>query len=112
MAAHRVEGIQLFVQHLPVEEEQGRQRLVRRGGGHVAIHRQVRQEGLDLRCAHLVGMALAMKEDEPPDPVDISIFGADGIVFEADGIAHPIQELFGFHGKSPRQGIDTREGGG
>ncbi len=34
-----------------------------------------------------------VEEDEPPDPVDISLFGADGIVFEADSIAHPIQEL-------------------
>ena len=28
-----------------------------------------------------------------PDPVDVGLFGADGVVFEPDRVAHPIEQL-------------------
>jgi len=36
--------------------------------------------------AHLVGVALVAEEDKAADPVDVGLFGADGIVFDSDGI--------------------------
>jgi hypothetical protein len=38
-------------------------------------------------------MTFVVEQDEPPDPIDVSFFGADGIVFEADDIADRIEEL-------------------
>ena len=54
-----------LAEHLFVEEQQGAQGLVLGGGGHLAIDGQGRQEPRHLRLAHLGGMALVVKEDEP-----------------------------------------------
>ena len=37
-----------------------------------------------------------MKNDEPPDPGDIGLFGAPAVVAEANGLANPIEELDGW----------------
>ena len=47
-----------------VEEQQGAEGLVLGRGGHVPLHRQVRQERDDFRLAHLQRMPLAVEEDE------------------------------------------------
>jgi hypothetical protein len=47
-----VEPGQLLTQHLAIEEQQRRLRLVLRGGGHVALGREVREEGADLGQLH------------------------------------------------------------
>ena len=40
-------------------------------------------------------MAFAVVNDEPLDPVDVSLFGADGVVLASDAVAHLIEQ-FGF----------------
>ena len=57
--------------------------------------RQVPRSGLHLGRAHVLGMALAVKEDEAFDPANVALLGARGVVFEADGAANLLQELFG-----------------
>ena len=54
------------------------------------------QEGLDFGGAHGLGVAFLVEKNETPDPVDVSLFGAIGIVLEAQGIAELI-EKFGRH---------------
>jgi hypothetical protein len=52
----------------------------------------MRQKSFDLGAAHLVWMALAVKEDVAADPVELALLGADGVVFEANDAARLIQE--------------------
>lgn len=60
-------------------------------------HRQMGQKGRDLSGAHLIGVTFVMKEDEAFDPLHICFFGTDGIVFQADGGAHLVEEFRRMH---------------
>jgi hypothetical protein len=37
----------------------------------------------DFFFAHFIGMTFAMKENEASDPVDVGLFSADAVVFDA-----------------------------
>ena len=52
---------------------------------------QVGEESFDFGGAHLVGVALVVEEDEAADPVDVGLFGADGVVFDPDGVTDLIE---------------------
>ena len=92
LGADGINGVvELLVEHFAVEEEQGAEGLILGGGGDVPLDGQVGQEGLDLRGAHLLGVALVVEEDEAFDPVDVGLFGADGVVLEADGLTNLIE---------------------
>jgi len=41
-------------------------------------------------------VALVVKEDEAFDPVDVGLFGADGVLFFSDGVADLVEQFFGF----------------
>lgn len=58
-------------QHHPIQEQQCRQRLILRAGRHMLLHRQSRQELLDLRRSHIARMTLAVRQNESPDPANI-----------------------------------------
>jgi hypothetical protein len=73
----------------------GAERLILSGGGNVLIDSEVGQEGLHLGSAHLLGMALVVVEDEAPDPVDVGLPGARGIVHETDGVFNTFEQLLG-----------------
>ncbi len=45
----------------------------------------------DFRFAHLFGMAFVVKEDVSFAPVEVLFFGAVGIVFKSNGIAHLLE---------------------
>jgi hypothetical protein len=64
----------------------------------MAFHRQVRQELGDFFRAHLQRMPHVMKNDEPPDPVDVRTLRLRPQVSHAAAIAHLIQQpgLAGF----------------
>jgi hypothetical protein len=84
-------------------KQQRAEGLVLGTGGNVFFHRQVGQKGLDLRCAHFGRVAHIVEVDVAFDPIDIGCFGADGVVFEAQGITHPVEQLSvgGFYGVPP-----------
>ena len=65
------------MEHLAVEKEQRAKGLILRGGGDVAFDGQVREKRFHFRAAHVLGMALVMKQDVVPDPVHVGFFGAD-----------------------------------
>jgi hypothetical protein len=55
----------------------------------------VPQKRAHLCLSHVAWMAFAVVNDEPLDPVDVSLFGADGVVLASDAVAHLIEQ-FGF----------------
>jgi hypothetical protein len=66
-------------------------------GGHVALHGQVGEIGFHLAGAHLGRMAFVVVEDELLHPVQIGFLGADGVVFDPDEVAGPVEELLFGH---------------
>src|SRR5262249_33674896 len=82
----------LDLQYPLVEEKQGAECLVLRGGAAVRADRQVRQESVNLSRAHLGWMVHAMKADIADDPVDISLLSAATVVAQANGGADPVEE--------------------
>jgi hypothetical protein len=67
-----------------VEEDDGAEGLVLRGGGRVAVDGEVVQEGGDLGRAEGSGMAAAVEGDVGADPVEVRLLGAGGLVQAAD----------------------------
>jgi hypothetical protein len=39
-------------------------------------------------------MAFVVEDDETPSPIDVGLFGADGIMFDAQDIAELIEQFF------------------
>jgi hypothetical protein len=75
-------------QDLAVEEEQRRERLCLRGGGHLPSDSQVGDEGGDIRGAEFRGVSFAAEKDVLACPADVSFLGADTVVARAHGLAH------------------------
>jgi hypothetical protein len=78
---------------VPVEEEERREGLVLGGGRDAAVRRERGQEGVDLGFAHFVGMPFAVEDDEPPDPADVRLFGAEAVVAHAERGTNAVEEL-------------------
>lgn len=89
---HALEPRQLNRQHLAVQEQQGRQRLVLGRGADLAVDREVAQKIFDLGCAHVLGMTLAVKQDIAADPPDVRLFRAQTVVLDPDALADQVQE--------------------
>ena len=53
-----------------------RQPFVLRGGGHIAFNGQMREEGFHFHAAHVLRVALVMKEDKAPDPVHVGPYAS------------------------------------
>jgi hypothetical protein len=56
------------------------------------LHREMIEERRHLRLAHRFRVALAVKVDEPLDPVHIRFFGTAAVVAHPDGLMHPLQQ--------------------
>ena len=67
-------------QHGAIEKQQGRQRLVLRGGTHSLLCRQMAQECIDLSFPHRARMAHPVEAQEPPQPVLIARYRAASVV--------------------------------
>ena len=46
----------------------------------------------DFLFAHFSRMPFAMVDDEPLNPVDVSLLGADAVVLSADGVVNAVKE--------------------
>ncbi len=78
------DGVNLFVEAFPGEEEDGAEGLVLGRCGDVPLHDQVGQEGLDFWGAHLGRVAFIVEEDEAAHLVHVGLFGAVGIMLEPE----------------------------
>jgi len=76
---------------LLIEEKQCAERLVLRRSGDMSVYCKMREKGADFLLTHFVGMAFAMKKNEAPDPVDLSVFGADAVALYAQVAAYSIE---------------------
>ena len=54
---------------------------------------QVRQKKGDFFFAHLIGVALVMKENETANPIDVSLFGPNAVVFDPQMPADAVEKL-------------------
>jgi len=52
---------------------------------------QVGEESLDLGSAHFARMSFVVEQDVAFDPVNVGLFGADGVVFNSDGVTHLVE---------------------
>ena len=56
------------------------------GGSDISLDGQIGQKGFDFSAAHFVRMALVVEQNVAFDPVHISLFGANGVVFEPNDV--------------------------
>jgi len=70
----------LPLENLFVQKKNGAQSLILRRRCDFFFHRQMRQELIDLQFSHLQRVAFVVKENEPPDPLDVSFLCAVAVV--------------------------------
>ena len=75
--------IEFAVEHLLIKEEQRTEGLVLSRRGDVKIDVQVAEESGDLFFAHLLRVTFIVEEDEPANPINIGLFGADAVALDA-----------------------------
>jgi hypothetical protein len=80
---------------LLIEEEQGGQGLVLRGGRDLALDGEVRQKRFDLGRAHRARMTPSMKQDKSTDPLQVLLLGAVAVVQRAQLVAHLLEQARG-----------------
>jgi len=70
-----------------------------RRGGDVLLHSQMGEKSFDFRDAHFLWMPFVMEQDIALDPVDIGLFGANRVVFDAYGLTNLVKKFLGtfFH---------------
>lgn len=100
LGAQGLDAGELNVEDLSIEEEDGLHRHVLGAGGDVVDDGEVRQEGCDVIGAQVARMAVGalgrlVEMDVAGDPVDVGLFGAVGVVFGAQDVAHLVEQ-FGF----------------
>ena len=94
-----LEFIELDVKDMTVEEEDGAECLILGGGGNLLFGCEVGEILSDLWDAHFFWVAFVMEENIVPDPLDVGVFGARGVVFDAEGVAVLIEEFFFLRGR-------------
>ena len=86
---------QLYAEHLSVEEDQGIEGLVLGRGRHVAIRREVGQEGPDVVLIEVAGMGRVVEADEAGDPADVRLFRVAAVLAALADLPHLVEELGG-----------------
>jgi len=86
---------QIDSQHLAAEKQQRTPGLVLRRSRDAALDRQIGEKSADLGFTHLTWVPFAMEQDEPLDPIQIGILGADAEVPHPSRAAHLLQEWGG-----------------
>ena len=89
---HALEQTQRLLEHSAGEEEKGAECLVLGRGRHVAVHGEMRQEGVHLRHAQVTRMAFAVKEHEPANPADVGLAGVGRQMASDRGVCHAIEQ--------------------
>ena len=88
----------LFFENVTIEEDDCAEGLVLRGGGEFTFDGKVGDECLNFFNAHVFGMAFFVEEDVAANPVHVGLFGALGVVLDADGVADLFEEFSSFWG--------------
>jgi hypothetical protein len=88
-------SIQVNQQDFAVQEQQGGERLVWGGGGHMFACGRKSQEGFDFGDVHLAGMAFVVEEDVAPDPVAVAFVRAWRVVSPPDSVLYLVKKFLG-----------------
>jgi hypothetical protein len=86
---------QLATKHLAVEKQYRGQCLVLAGRAHSARMGEARQERADLGFGQAVGVAFAVKQDEPADPGDVRFFASLAVMPRAERDPNTFQQSRG-----------------
>jgi hypothetical protein len=90
-ANHVVDPRHVDPEDVAIQEEHRAERLVLRGGGHVAVGGECARECGDRLGPELPGMALAMEEDEATDPADVRLLRPAAVVARVDDAADLVE---------------------
>jgi hypothetical protein len=82
---------EILVQYVAIQEKDGAERLVLRRSGNGGGGRERCEECRHVGRTKLGGMLLAMEQDEPANPMDVSLFGSPAVVPRTNLAAHPIK---------------------
>lgn len=85
--------VDVYVEHIPVKEEDTAEGLILGRGGYFLVDGKMGQESFNFGRAHVLGVALFVKEYVTLDPVDIGILGADGVMLAPQGVTHAIEQF-------------------
>jgi hypothetical protein len=77
---------------VPVQEQEGAERLHLGRRRHPALDGQVGEERLDLGGPQLDRVPRAVEQDEPAGPVYIRVLGAEGVIPDPEGRPHLVQQ--------------------
>src|SRR6185436_16143237 len=75
-----------------IEKQQRAERLILRGRGDAAVHRERAQETRHLGRPHLGWMTLAVEEDIATDPCDVCRFRASAVMAKPSGGPHAVEQ--------------------
>jgi len=81
---YTVEPVELDAEHVLVQEQEGAERLVLRGGSDVLFDGKVGKESFDLFLAHFARVAEPVESQITVDPVGIGFFGPTAVVSFSD----------------------------
>ena len=76
---------------MTIYKEQGTQSLILSGCCHLFLNGQVGEEGFNIRDAHLLGMALMMKQDVAANPLHVGLLCTVGIVLEPNSLSNLVE---------------------
>jgi hypothetical protein len=80
---------------LLIEKQECCESLILRRSSDMFFNCEMRKEFSNLAFTHVVWMAFAMKENVTANPIDISLLGADRIMFYAQVPANPVEQFWG-----------------
>ena len=93
---------QIDTQHLGVEKDQGRERLLVRGRRDTALVGQPGQKRFDLGTAEIAWVLQSMKPYECPAPLHVGLLGSPAVVQESDSFAYLVRQLGRAQGRQGR----------
>jgi hypothetical protein len=87
----------LLVKDVVIQKEEGAKGLILGGGGHV-LQGQVVEKGFNFRGIHIAGVAHVVEADKADDPMEVSFFGAKGIMLAAQDQTDLVEQFGGVGG--------------
>jgi hypothetical protein len=87
----RVSMTFLVISQQVYNKEERRESWVLSRGRHLLTDGEMGEKGFNFGTAHVSGMAFGVKENVAAHPINVTFFGAVGVVLQANGIADLIQ---------------------
>ena len=79
------------IEYVLIKKDESVECLILCRRGDLTAYREIGKKRLDLGQAHRFRMAFVVEENEALYPAEISLFGADAVMLEADLVAHTVE---------------------